>query len=113
LDIWAKYVFQKAYSVNGKELREEWKRFLGDIHGTKRGGSSEKVSSAENSSSSVGDQYNVEELFSQYKKIANFHPLSDKKIVKGIQILLQIFFTGQIDQKSLAIGINKVLQKLT
>jgi hypothetical protein len=99
--IWAKYVFREAYGVKSKELGEEWKRFLEDIQGNK---SSEKVTSAEKS---------VEELFSQYKKIADSHPLSDKKIVEGIQILLQIFSTGQIDRKSLATGINKILQKLT
>jgi hypothetical protein len=99
--IWAKYVFREAYGVKSKELGEEWKRFLEDIQGNK---SSEKVTSAEKS---------VEELFSQYKKIAESHPLSDKKIVEGIQILLQIFSTGRIDRKSLATGINKILQKLT
>jgi hypothetical protein len=98
--IWAKYVFRKAYGINSKELEEEWKRFLGEIRGAKRGGSSEKVPSVET---------NVEELFLQYKKIADSHPLSDKKIVEGIQILLQIFSTGRIDRKSLATGINKLI----
>jgi hypothetical protein len=103
--IWAKYVFREAYGVNSKELGKEWKRFLREIHGVERSGLSEKVLSVENS--------NVEELFLQYKKIADSHSLSDKKIVEGIQILLQIFSTCRIDQKSLATGINKILQKLT
>jgi hypothetical protein len=103
----AKYVFREAYGVKSKELGEEWKKFLEDVQGNK---SSEKGESAENS---MEDQHNVEELFSQYKKIADSHPLSDKKIVEGIQILLQIFSTGRIDRKSLATGINKILQKLT
>jgi hypothetical protein len=80
---------------------------LRDICEIEGGGSSEKISSAKNSSSGV------EELFSQYKMIADSHPLNDKKIVKGIQILLQIFSTGRIDWKFLATSINKILQKLT
>jgi hypothetical protein len=83
--IWAKYIFREAYGINSKELGEEWKRFLGEIHGVERSRSSEKVPSVET---------NVKELFSQYKKIADSHSLSDKKIVEGIQILLQIFSTG-------------------
>jgi hypothetical protein len=102
--IWAKYVFREAYGVNSKEFGEEWKRFLGEIRGVERSGSSEKVLSVENS--------NVEELFLQYKKIADSHPLSDKKIVEGIQILLQIFSTGRIDRKSLATGINKLIPEI-
>jgi hypothetical protein len=112
--IWAKYVFREAYGVNSKELGEEWKRFLGDI----RGGKSSNKLVSEGSTEGRSDfmtikRTDIEELFSQYKKIADSHPLSDKKIVEGIQILLQIFSTGQIDRKSLATGINKILQKLT
>jgi hypothetical protein len=94
--------------VNNKELGEKWKRFLRDIRGGKS--SNKLVSEGSTEGRSKTD---IEELFSQYKKITDSHPLSDKKIVEGIQILLQIFSTGRIDRKSLATGINKILQKLT
>jgi hypothetical protein len=100
--------------VNSKELGEEWKRFLGDI---REGKSSNKLVSKRSTEGRSNfmtiKRTDIEELFLQYKKIADSHPLSDKKIVEGIQILLQIFSTSQIDRKSLTTGINKILQKLT
>ena len=102
--IWAKYVFWEAYGINSKELGVEWKKFLAGI----QDGIDQKGQSKE-----PKEETSVKLLFSQYKKIAEAHSLSDKKIVKGIEILLQIFNQGCIDRQSLVVRINKILQKMT
>ena len=60
-DIWAKYVFQEAFGIKGKDLGPEWAVFSSQI---------------QNSYSSR----NSTEQIKRYKELLASHPLDDKKI---------------------------------
>jgi len=89
-DIWAKYVFREAFSINGKDLGPEWIKF------------SEQLKN--NSKPSI----TKETQLSRYIELLASRPLDDKKIIEGHEILLWLFSNGYIDQKTYKAGINEL-----
>ena len=88
-DIWAKYVFQEAFGINGKDLGPEWIKF------------SEQLKN--NSKPSI----TKETQLSWYIELLASQPLDDKKIKEGFEILLWLFSNGYIDRKTYISGINE------
>jgi hypothetical protein len=96
-DIWARYVFREAYGIESKDLGDDWKKFIFEV---RRNIPLEEVSTSHES--------NPAKLFAQYKKITSTQPLSDEKIIEGIEILLQLFSKGCADRKTLRLGIENL-----
>ena len=89
-DIWAKYVFREAFSINGKDLGPEWIKF------------SEQLKN--NSKPSI----TKETQLSRYIELLASRPLDDKKIIEGHEILLWLFSNEYIDRKTYISGINEI-----
>src|ERR1044072_4964409 len=68
-DIWAKYVFREAFCIEGKDLGPEWTVFSSQL---------------QNSYSSRDSAQQIK----RYKELLASHPLDDKKIKEGFEILL-------------------------
>ena len=89
-DIWARYVFQEAFGINGKDLSPKWIKF------------SEQLKN--NSKPSI----TKETQLSRYIELLASQPLDDKKIIEGHEILLWLFSNGYIDQKTYKAGIKEL-----
>ena len=83
-DTWIKYVFREAYGLSGKTLGGDFQDFLAKVQG--------KTAKTETLKAE-----NVKELFSQYEALKSSRPLDNKKIIEGIEVLLQIFSKGHMD----------------
>ena len=84
-DIWAKYVFREAFGIEGKDLDPEWAVFSSQFYSSR----------------------NSTEQIKRYKELLASHPLDDKKIKEGFEILLWLFSNGYIDRKTYISGINE------
>ncbi|GBB96570.1 hypothetical protein RclHR1_27880002 [Rhizophagus clarus] len=78
-DIWAKYVFREAYGINDRTLGDEYKKFLSQVKNV--------YVTRDNFPVSVSP-------FDRYRELLNERPLSDKKIIEGIEALLKLFNDG-------------------
>lgn len=109
--IWARYVFREAYGVNGRTLGPEWKKFLTD-KSIKQGYEEEQKEDWEDQKDRLVKEESVKELFIRYKNLLSIRPLDNKKIVTGIELLLQIFKAlareGNMDQQALQMGIRNL-----
>ena len=85
-DIWAKYVFREAFGIEDKDLGPEWTVFSSQFYSSR----------------------NSTEQIKRYKELLASHPLDDKKIIEGHEILLWLFSNGYIDQKTYISGINEI-----
>jgi hypothetical protein len=97
-DIWIKYVFREAYGLYRKNLGADYQNFLAKV----------KVNRGVEEESKELTSPNVKVLFSRYETLKSGHPLSDEKIVEGIEILLQLFAKGYMNQIALQIGISNL-----
>src|ERR1044072_568299 len=88
-DTWAKYVFREAFGINGKDLGPQWIKF------------SEQLKN--NSKPSI----TKETQLSRYIELLASHPLDDKKIKEGFEILLWLFSNGYIDRTTYISEINE------
>ncbi|GBC52885.2 hypothetical protein GLOIN_2v1874888 [Rhizophagus irregularis DAOM 181602=DAOM 197198] len=95
-DTWIKYVFREAYGLSGKTLGADFQDFLAKVQG--------KTAKTETLKTE-----NVKELFSRYEALKSSCPLDNKKIIEGIEVLLQIFSKGHMDRQALQVGINSIL----
>ena len=84
-DIWAKYVFRKAFGIEGKDLSPEWAVFSSQFYSSR----------------------NSTEQIKRYKELLASYPLDDKKIIEGHEILLWLFSNGYINRKTYISGINE------
>src|SRR6185295_11852741 len=96
-DIWTRYVFREAYGIESKDLGDDWKKFISEVR--------RNIPLEEGSTS---HELSPTKLFAQYKKITLTLPLSDEKIIEGIEILLQLFSKGCADRKTLQLGIGNL-----
>ncbi|GES80315.1 hypothetical protein GLOIN_2v1874888 [Rhizophagus clarus] len=92
-DIWARYVFREAYGINDRTLRDEYKKFLSQIKNV--------CVTRNNSPVSVTP-------FDRYRELLNERPLSDEKIIEGIEALLKLFNDGLMKKSILQVGINSL-----
>ena len=92
-DIWAKYVFREAYGINDRTLGDEYKKFLSQVKNV--------CVTRNNSPVSVTP-------FDRYRELLNERPLSDKKIIEGIEALLKLFNDGLMKKPILQVGINSL-----
>ncbi|CAB4403207.1 unnamed protein product [Rhizophagus irregularis] len=88
-DIWIKYVFREAYGLSGKTLGADFQDFLAKVRG--RTADRKDCKEAESSKAKT-----VKELFSRYEVLKSSCPLDNKKIIEGIEVLLQIFSKGNM-----------------
>jgi hypothetical protein len=95
-DTWIKFVFREAYGLSGKTLGADFQDFLAKVQG--RTAKTETLKTE-----------NVKELFSRYEALKSSRPLDNKKIIEGIEVLLQIFSKSHMDRRALQVGINSIL----
>ncbi|PKC50578.1 hypothetical protein RhiirA1_485936, partial [Rhizophagus irregularis] len=92
-DTWIKYVFREAYRLSGKTLGGDFQDFLAKVHG--------KTAKTE-----ILKAETVKELFSRHEALKSSRPLDNKKIIEGIEVLLQIFSKGHMDHRALQSILN-------
>ena len=98
-DTWIKYVFREAYGLSGKTLGADFQDFLTKVRG--RTADRKEIESSKAKT--------VKELFSRYEALKSSRPLDNKKIIEGIEVLLQIFSKGNMDRQALLVGIKSIL----
>ncbi|GBC00704.1 hypothetical protein RclHR1_39480002 [Rhizophagus clarus] len=92
-DIWAKYVFREVYGINDHTLGDEYKKFLSQVKNVYV----------------TRDNFTVlVSPFDRYRELLNERPLSDKKIIEGIEVLLKLFNDGLMKKPILQVGINSL-----
>ncbi|CAB4415421.1 unnamed protein product [Rhizophagus irregularis] len=104
-DTWIKYVFREAYGLSGKTLGADFQDFLAKV----RGRTADRKDSKDRKEAESSKAKTVKELFSRYEALKSSRPLDNKKIIEGIEVLLQIFSKGNIDRQALLVGIKSIL----
>ena len=81
-DIWVRYVFREAFSINEKDLGPEWVKFSEQLAISHQGTS--QALHNNNPKPSITKEMQL----SRYIELLAFQPLDDKKIIEKYEILL-------------------------